>query len=132
MTRRKRIWLVAASLAALPVIWFFATARYGSYPALGVRYIARAPFATVSWGPARAYIQSEGMNAVPDNGAGQPGNVLEFPISGGQRISLRLFSVRWFRQELRGWVSNHRTIAGWLGYRGHGDHCRRSSEDTDT
>ena len=63
---RKRTRLVVAGIAALPVIWFFATAHYGSYPN-GVRYITRPPFTVASWGPVRAYIASEGVNAVRDH-----------------------------------------------------------------
>jgi hypothetical protein len=129
MIRWKRIRLVAG-IATLPLIWFFATAHYGSFPVLGVRYIACPPFASVSWGPPRAYIESEGVNAVRDNGARQAGNFLEFAISADHRVSLRLFSGRWFRQEFNGWVSNHRKIAGWLGYRSDGDNCHRYPQDT--
>lgn len=114
-----------AAIAALSLIWFFATAHYGSYPQLGVRYIARPPIATVSWGPARAYIVTEGVNALRDHGVGAPGNVLEFPVGGGRRVALRLFSIRWFRQEFNAWASSHRRLAGWLGYR---CDCERSPQ----
>lgn len=121
--KRKRIRLVVAAIAALPVVLFFATARYGSYTILGVRYISRPPFASVSWGPARAYMVTEGVNALRDNGVGRPGNILEFPLGASQRVSLRVFSVRWLRQEFNGWASNHRKIARWLGYRNDCDKC---------
>lgn len=113
--KRGRTRLTVAGIAALPVMWFFATAHYGSYSVLGVRYVARPPIATISWGPARAYIVTEGVNAIRDQGVGAPGNVLEFPVGRSNRVALRLFSIRWFRQEFKGWASDHRKIAGWLG-----------------
>lgn len=128
MIKRKRVRLLLTGALALPVIWFFATAHYGSYPIIGVHYISRPPIATFSWGPARAYIVSEGVNAIADHGVGAAGNVFEFPVSSSTRVALRLFSVRWFREELDGWASNHRKIAGWLGYRG--EHCSTPSTDT--
>lgn len=119
---------VVAGIAALSVIWFFATAEYGSYPT-GIYYMVRPPFVTVIFGPAHSFMVPAGVNAVRDRGEGLPGNVLEFPVGGGKRVGLRLFSVHWVREEFNGWASDHPKIAGWLGH--HGDeNCPKPTKDT--
>src|SRR5262249_32288617 len=111
--KRLRLFVVLAIPIGLLAL-LLATAKYGS-DGLGVHYVSRPPFASVSWGPAHRYMVQSGINVVWDHGAGAAGNVVEFPIAPETRISARLFSVRWLRQEFRGWVSGHKTIARWMG-----------------
>jgi hypothetical protein len=80
----------------------------------GIHEVSRAPFVTVSWGPLRRYIVQSGVNVVRDRPNAQPGNFIEFPVTPETRISLRLFSGHWFRQEFRSWLSNHRAIEAWV------------------
>lgn len=114
MTKRRRSLLILTAIPAVLVVLFFVTANY-SNDGRGVHYINRPPFASVSWGPSELYIVRDGINISWDNGMGAPGNVVEFPITTDKRISMRLFSVNWFRQEFRDWAANHERLARWLG-----------------
>jgi hypothetical protein len=110
LTRKRLLIAVPAVLLAL----FFLSARYGS-DGQGVYVMARPPFLDASVGPAWRYIVRSGVNVVGDSGVGMAGNVLEFPVTPGSRISLRVFSVRWLRQEFRAFRSDHPRLAPWLG-----------------
>ena len=107
MTRRKRLWLVVAASLGVLIAVFFASAQYGIERYHGIYYVSRPPVAVVTWGPAGAYIVQHGVNLVGDLGIGQAGNVIEFPVSRHTRVSMRLFSFRWFAEELQGWKSDH-------------------------
>lgn len=116
MSIRKRFLLaLAAVTVALPTL-FLATAEYRYIPQYHLHYIGRPPFAAITWAPAQRFIVQSGINIVKDPPMGRPGNVIEFPIAPHTRVSLRFFSVRWFRQETRAWESDHPRIARWLGY----------------
>ena len=115
MTRRKRGILLAAVIPIGLVGLFLITADYGD-DAQGVHHISRPAVASVTWGPAERYIVREGVNIARDRGGGMAGNFVEFPVSPHTRVSMRLFSVRWYREELAGWVSDHPRIARWLGW----------------
>lgn len=107
MTKSKRVWLILAAIPVLGLALFFATASYGVEPYHGIRYISRSPVATITWGPANSYIVQHGINRVADQGMGMAGNFLEFPVSSDTRVSMRLFSLRWLKEEFRAWRSNH-------------------------
>ena len=112
---RRKLVLIGAAIPAGLLVLLLATARYGD-DRHGVRYISRPPIALIEWGPNRRFIVQEGVNIVPDPGsAGAPGNVIEFSISPRTRVSIRLLSRHWVRQELRAWASDHPRVAGWLG-----------------
>jgi hypothetical protein len=69
-----------------------------------------ARLVTVSWGPFRRYIIRSDVNVVWDRPNAQSGNFIEFPIgSGDTRLSSPFFG-HWFREELHGWLSNHKAI----------------------
>ncbi|HWS64646.1 MAG TPA: hypothetical protein VN325_17955 [Steroidobacteraceae bacterium] len=86
------------------VVLFFATANY-SNDGRRVRYINRAPIASVSWGPSEFYIVRDGINIVWDSDLGAPGNVVEFSITAHTRISMRLLTGRRITDVSRGgWV----------------------------
>jgi hypothetical protein len=108
---RVRLFLVLSVPIALLAV-LLVTAEYHD-DGHGVHYIGRPPFVSVSWEPSDRDIGQRGINVAWDS-LGAPGNVVEFPITPQTRISVRLFSVYWFRQEFRAWVSNHKTIARWM------------------
>jgi hypothetical protein len=118
--RRHRILLIGGLLIALPVL-FLATGERRD-DGLGIHSLGRPPFISMSWGPSQRYIVPSGINVAWDRSVGAPGNVVEFPITPGTRVSLRVFSIRWFRQDLRAWASDHKRIARWIGL----DRCLRS------
>jgi len=107
-TRAKKILMLCAALAVVTVGTFFATAYYGDTGG-GIRFISRPPIFTLSWGPRDRFIVQSGINLVADRAPqAQAGNFIEFgcPFS-ASRISLRLFSWSWSREEYRNWRSNH-------------------------
>jgi hypothetical protein len=106
-----RLLLVLIPITLLAL--FLGTAKYGD-DGYGIHYVSRAPFVTVSWGPFRRYIVQSGVNVVWDRPNAQSGNFIEFPIAPETRVSLRLFSGHWFREELHGWLSNHEAIKLWV------------------
>lgn len=107
MSKAKRLWLIIAAIPVLGLTLFFATARYGLEPYHGIRYISRSPVATITWGPASSYIVQRGINRVSDQGMGMAGNFLEFPVSSHTRVSMRLFSLRWLKEDFQAWRSDH-------------------------
>jgi hypothetical protein len=115
MGARKRFLLTLAAAAVALLALFFATAEYRYIPQYRIHYIGRPPFAAITWAPAERFIVQSGINIVKDPAVGRPGNVVEFPIAPHIRVSLRLFSIRWFREESRAWESDHPRIARWLG-----------------
>lgn len=123
MLKRRRVVLIAAVVCAALLMLFFVTADYRVQA--GVHYILRPPIASISWGPAERYIEQQGINVVWDDGTRWAGNFVEFPISGTTRVSVRLFSVRWSREAVGGWVSEHPRIARWLGCNPSARRCPR-------
>jgi hypothetical protein len=115
MTRGKKVTLIAAAIPAALLVLFFATARYGD-DHFGIHYIDRPPIANLEWGPESRFIVQEGLNVVadPGRGHGAPGNVIEFPLSGHTRVSVRLLSAHWVRDEFAAWESNHPRIRSWI------------------
>jgi hypothetical protein len=111
VTKNTLSWIIVALIPVVLILLFLITANFRVDHDLDVRYISRPPVAIISWGPAESYIVREGGNTWWDRGLGQAGNFFEFPISVHTRVSMRLFSFRWFREEFRVWKSNHRTIA---------------------
>jgi hypothetical protein len=109
MSKQKRFWLIGAGALLLSLVVFLGTARYGSYgpAAQGVHWIARPPVASIMWGPKHRFMVQSGLNVALDHGLGAPGHFIEFPIWPDERVSIHLFSVNWFRQELAAWKSNH-------------------------
>jgi hypothetical protein len=99
--------LTIATIPALGLALFFATARYGVESYHGIRYISRSPVASITWGPANSYIVQHGINRVSDQGLGMAGNFIEFPVSPHTRVSMRLFSFRWLAEEFYAWRSDH-------------------------
>jgi hypothetical protein len=120
MRRAKRIGLIVAAIPALGLVLFCSTAHYGTGPN-HLHFISRSPVASVSWGPANAYIVTRGVNIVPDKGIGMAGNMIEFPLSPQTRLSMRLFSFRWLEEDFEGWRSDH----PWARRR-----CARPSDQT--
>jgi hypothetical protein len=112
MAKPRRLLLVLIIPIALLAL-FLGTAKYGD-DGHGIHYVSHAPFVTVSWGPFRRYIVQSGVNVVWDRPNAQSGNFIEFPIAPETRVSLRLFSGHWIREELHGWLSNHKAIKVWL------------------
>ncbi len=117
----KRLLAVVAIIPTAVIVLFLIAADYGVQG--GIHYISRPPVASVSWGPAERYVVPHGVNVVGDNGTRMAGNFVEFPISGDTRVSIRLLSVRWYRQAFAGWASNHRWAARWLGLSPTGQGC---------
>lgn len=120
----KRLLVVIVGIPAAVVLVFLITADYGVQG--NVHYINRPPFASVSWGPAERYIVKHGVNVVGDNARHEPGNFVEFPLSGDTRVSIRLLSGRWYRVAFAGWASGHRGAARWLGLSPAGQGCEAS------
>jgi hypothetical protein len=115
MTRARKLTLIGAAVPAILLALFFATARYGDDP-FGNHYIKRSPIADIQWGPKERFIVKQGVNVVadPGKGIGAPGNVVEFPISGRTRVSVRLVSVHWIHDAFIGWESNHPRVRDWI------------------
>jgi hypothetical protein len=107
MTKRKRFWIVAAAIPLVLLALLFTSATYGD-DRHGIHYISRPPVASISWGPKTRYIIQDGINVIRDRAPrAQAGNFIEFPISSQTRLSIRLFSISWLREELTAWKSNH-------------------------
>jgi hypothetical protein len=117
LTRKRLLVAVPSALLAL----YLLSARYYDDGA-GVYSVTRAPFLSISFGPAYRFIVASGLNAVSDQGVGVPGNVLEFSIAPHTRLALRFFSVRWLRLEVRAFWADHRRLSHWFGAQ-----CRRTT-----
>jgi hypothetical protein len=64
----------------------------------GVTALVHAPWAELEWGPDNGWTVDRGVAFFWDRPIGPPGTYLEFPITGGRRASLRLWSPRWHRE----------------------------------
>jgi hypothetical protein len=111
MITHKRVWVISLAIPAALLVLFFATATYGADRA-GIHYISRSPILAIEWGPRQRFIVQDGLNIVSDRAPhATSGNFIEFSISADTRVSLRLFSVSWFREALRECECNHRKPA---------------------
>jgi hypothetical protein len=107
VNKRKQFWIVATAIPVAVVALFLTTAHYGD-DHHGIHYITHPPIASISWGPNDRYIVRHGINITGDLAPrAQAGNFIEFPIFPPTRVSLRLFSFSWLREEFAAWKSNH-------------------------
>jgi hypothetical protein len=58
-----------------------------------------APLVRIDAAPTDRWKVQSGLNIVSEQGVGAAGNFVEFPIWVGYRVSLRLFSPRWWQEE---------------------------------
>jgi len=79
MTKRRRFLLIIAAIPVVLVVLFFATANY-SNDGRRVRYINRAPIASVSWGPSEFYIVRDGINIVWEATSARRATSSNFPL----------------------------------------------------